>query len=92
MRQSILWNLNLFPISPFLLALILHGKPALGDTFIAHVADNAAERLSSWPPVPLPGQTDLNLAFGHDPIRLLAESDLLDMFPVAIILIMTCLL
>jgi hypothetical protein len=83
-RQSLLWKFDLFPISPFLLALILHGRsdPALEDSLIARVADNAAERLATWPPTLLPGQTELNLVYGHDPLNLLAECDLLNMFPV----------
>jgi hypothetical protein len=87
-RQSLLYGFDLFPISPFLLALILQDENlALHNEFITHVADDAAKRLATWPP--RPGQlgtrnAEPDLAYGNDPMNLIADCDLLGAFPVYI--------
>jgi len=87
-RQSLLWGFDLFPISPFLLAIILDGeKLALQDNLIASVALDAAKRLATWPPKRR--QEDdalLDLEYGKDPLNLLAECDLLNAFSVYLFL------
>ncbi len=85
-RQSLLYGFDLFPISPLLLALILQDENlALQDEFISHVADDASKRLATWPPQPgQHGNAEPDLAYGNDPMNLIADCDLLGAFPVYI--------
>lgn len=81
-RQCMIWNLDILPISPFLLGLLFKDlESVLSDDYIQAVAPCAARRLQSWPPssrsVILPDGSEgqeLVLVHGQDPMSLIAES------------------
>ena len=84
LRLGFLWGLDVFPISPFLLALILKNLDfALSTSFISSIAATAARRLSTWPPrISGSGTLVFELRLGADPLLMLLQSDHLQVFQV----------
>ena len=80
--QSLIWGLDILPISPFLLGLLFQDlESVLADNYIQAVAPSAARRLQSWPPrsrrVILPDGSEsqeLVLIHGQDPMSMIVES------------------
>lgn len=75
LRQTFFWGFHAYPISPFIIALMLQDiNAAISQDFIERVAPAAAARLRTWPPSSITnsnGTRTLQLAYGADPMALL---------------------
>lgn len=75
-RQSLIWGLDPFPISPFFIAIVLVDlSSAMSLDFIQNVSPLSAQRLTTWPPQKTvcveDGSVHLDLDYRKDPMRLL---------------------
>ncbi|KAF8913128.1 hypothetical protein CPB84DRAFT_516526 [Gymnopilus junonius] len=77
-RQSLIWGLDPFPISPFFIALVLASlSAAMSPEFIKTVSPLSAQRLATWPPLEITnvenGTVFLDLDYRRDPMKLLTS-------------------
>ena len=75
-RQSLIWGLDLLPISPFFIAIVLVDlSSAISSDFIQTVSPLSAQRLATWPPQETvcieDSSVHLDLDYCKDPMRLL---------------------
>lgn len=76
LRQSLIWSLDPFPISPFFIVAVLADlDSAMSSDFINAVAPLSALRLATWPPQEFLGVEDnhihLDLDYTKDPMKLI---------------------
>ena len=76
LRQSLIWGLDPFPISPFFIAIVLADlESAMSMDFINAVSPLSALRLATWPPQEIvdveDGSCRLELEYTKDPMKLL---------------------
>ena len=76
LRQSFIWGLDPFPISPFFIVAVLADlDSAMSADFINAVSPLSALRLATWPPPEFLGVEDnrihLNLDYTKDPMKLI---------------------
>lgn len=76
LRQSLIWGLDPFPISPFFIVAVLAGlDSAMSADFINAVSPLSALRLATWPPPEFLGVEDncihLDLDYTKDPMKLI---------------------
>lgn len=76
LRQSFIWGLDPFPISPFFIAVVLADlDSAMSSKFIKTVSPLSSLRLATWPPPEIVGVEDnhihLDLDYTKDPMKLI---------------------
>ncbi|KAI9066200.1 hypothetical protein FKP32DRAFT_1601949 [Trametes sanguinea] len=78
LRLALLWEQDIMPVSPMLLALLIGGPEAGLDTELARVVmPSLASRLASWPPPVVQdsmGRQVYDVHLGQDPMNLIMET------------------
>ncbi|KAF9237120.1 hypothetical protein BU15DRAFT_76230 [Melanogaster broomeanus] len=80
MRTGLIWGMELLPISPAIILLIIAGyQAAIESTFLEAVAPFTSRRLSSWPPPTVhdsvTGVPRMQISQGCDPYTMILEVD-----------------
>ncbi|KAI0349951.1 hypothetical protein OH77DRAFT_1593900 [Trametes cingulata] len=78
LRIALLWNQNILPVSPLLLALLLGGLDAATDSSLLQcITPELAARLETWPPplitCPNTGEMVYDVQLGRDPMNLIMQ-------------------